>query len=259
MSDRTGHPRLMSAVRKLGMRTGKSNQTKTVLLECQVRICYWFWRDWSHFYRVLASAYTQPSGLMNFIYLQGARAPKIGWIGPKKLEKNFHIRPFTWFTQQKKLSRKVLLGNGYTFWFVSIDDAFLMQKFQGGGTIFCRRKQWSAKNFPRGQFYDSKSKGGQVLMHSKVGFAQNRHGTPNIFCTKMIIAMLQDNPFSSKKRQEEEFSETEDDTDDEIQVVEPAAGWAYVGSHNFTPSAWGTLSGSSFNPILNVRHLLFLL
>ena len=30
-------------------------------------------------------------------------------------------------------------------------------------------------------------------------------------------------------------------------------GWAYVGSHYFTPSAWGTLSGSAFNPTLNVR------
>jgi hypothetical protein len=69
----------------------------------------------------------------------------------------------------------------------------------------------------------------------------------------MIIAMLQDSPFSSKKPQES--SETEDDTDDEIEVVEPGAGWAYIGSHNFTPSAWGTLSGSSFNPILNVRRL----
>ena len=29
-------------------------------------------------------------------------------------------------------------------------------------------------------------------------------------------------------------------------------GWAYVGSHNFTPSAWGTLSGSGFTPVLNV-------
>lgn len=29
-------------------------------------------------------------------------------------------------------------------------------------------------------------------------------------------------------------------------------GWAYVGSHNFTSSAWGTLSGSDFNPALNV-------
>ena len=130
-----------------------------------------------------------------------------------------------------------------------------MHEFQGGGTVFCRRKQWSAKKFPRGQFYDSKSKGGQVLMHSKVVSAHNCRDTPNIICTKMIIAMLQDNPSSSKKRQEEEFSETEDDTDDEIQIVEPATGWAYIGSHNFTPSAWGTLSGSSFNPILNVRHV----
>ena len=34
-------------------------------------------------------------------------------------------------------------------------------------------------------------------------------------------------------------------------------GYAYVGSHNFTPSAWGTLSGSEFTPILNVDHLFF--
>ena len=97
-----------------------------------------------------------------------------------------------------------------------------------------------------------------MLMHSKVTSAHKCRGSfSNMICTKMIIAMLQDNPFSSKKRQEVDFSETEDDTDDEIQVVEPAAGWAYVGSHNFTPSAWGTLSGSSFNPILNVSLFLF--
>ena len=46
-----------------------------------------------------------------------------------------------------------------------------------------------------------------------------------------------------------EESETEDD---EVQVVESAIGWAYVGSHNFTGSAWGTLSGSAFSPVLNV-------
>lgn len=33
-------------------------------------------------------------------------------------------------------------------------------------------------------------------------------------------------------------SDTEED-DDEVQIIEPnAAGWLYVGSHNFTPSAW---------------------
>ena len=34
---------------------------------------------------------------------------------------------------------------------------------------------------------------------------------------------------------------------------EELVGWLYMGSHNFTPSAWGTLSGSAFNPTLNVR------
>lgn len=46
-------------------------------------------------------------------------------------------------------------------------------------------------------------------------------------------------------------SETED-SDDDIVEVQKEVGWAYIGSHNFTPSAWGNLSGSSFNPVLNV-------
>lgn len=33
--------------------------------------------------------------------------------------------------------------------------------------------------------------------------------------------------------------EDEEDEDEDIRIVEPeAAGWLYVGSHNFTPSAW---------------------
>ena len=48
---------------------------------------------------------------------------------------------------------------------------------------------------------------------------------------------------------------TNDSSTSDIEVVHPALGWVYVGSHNFTPSAWGTLSGSGFNPTLNVRPL----
>jgi tyrosyl-DNA phosphodiesterase-1 len=33
-----------------------------------------------------------------------------------------------------------------------------------------------------------------------------------------------------------------------------AAGWMYVGSHNFTAPAWGNLSGSADAPLLNVRQ-----
>jgi hypothetical protein len=50
-------------------------------------------------------------------------------------------------------------------------------------------------------------------------------------------------------------SETESETepqDDAVEAINEPIGWAYVGSHNFTPSAWGTLSGSGFSPVLNV-------
>ena len=59
------------------------------------------------------------------------------------------------------------------------------------------------------------------------------------------------------------FTHTDDSEDSDTSDVEvldadgkteakPIA-WAYVGSHNFTPSAWGNVSGSSFNPVINVR------
>lgn len=50
-------------------------------------------------------------------------------------------------------------------------------------------------------------------------------------------------------------ADSDSDEDSDIEVVEPLTGWSYLGSHNFTPSAWGNLSGSSFNPILNVGLL----
>jgi len=55
------------------------------------------------------------------------------------------------------------------------------------------------------------------------------------------------------KEKELSDSETEPESED-IEIQNDPIGWAYVGSHNFTPSAWGTLSGSGFNPTLNVSH-----
>lgn len=44
--------------------------------------------------------------------------------------------------------------------------------------------------------------------------------------------------------------------DDVVELVEgydeEMFGWCYIGSANLTPSAWGTVSGSGFMPILNV-------
>jgi tyrosyl-DNA phosphodiesterase-1 len=70
----------------------------------------------------------------------------------------------------------------------------------------------------------------------------------------MIATFLNIGPSSGK--------DVDSDADSDVVEVKKdqgnTLGYAYVGSHNFTPSAWGTLSGSGFTPILNVNHLLFL-
>ncbi|KAF8905618.1 tyrosyl-DNA phosphodiesterase-domain-containing protein [Mucidula mucida] len=103
----------------------------------------------------------------------------------------------------------------------------------GGGTIFCQRgyfdtfKKLQGTNF---QLRDSKSKAGNVLMHSK-----------------MILAVLQDTQGV--------------DEDSDVEILEAdgkkeakAIAWAYVGSHNFTPSAWGNIQGSAFNPAITISN-----
>ncbi|KIM82075.1 hypothetical protein PILCRDRAFT_786360 [Piloderma croceum F 1598] len=99
----------------------------------------------------------------------------------------------------------------------------------GRGTMFCSPNQWRATKFPRDKFYDSKSKAGGMLMHSK-----------------------------GKGKKADYDSDTDTDTDmeddDVIELKDEKVGWAYIGSHNFTPSAWGNLLGSSFNPVLNVTN-----
>jgi len=104
--------------------------------------------------------------------------------------------------------------------------------------MFCRKNQWEGTKFPRELFHDSKSKRGGVLMH-----------------TKMIIGTFNRTGASRDGRQRTLDSEDEDflSGEDELEVVaSDVVGWAYVGSHNFTPSAWGNLSGSASNPSLNI-------
>ncbi|KDR78204.1 hypothetical protein GALMADRAFT_245252 [Galerina marginata CBS 339.88] len=195
----TGHPRLMSVVRKLGMRTGTAKSAKEVVLECQGSSLGSYTTQWLNEFHWSA---------------RGESAEE--WLDrPKKSREKLSYPSVKLVFPTKAAVNESALGE------------------QGGGTIFCRRKQWNAKSFPRRHFYDSKSKGGPVLMHSK-----------------MIIATLRENPLLGRKNKDE----PSDSEDDEIEVIEPGVGWAYVGSHNFTPSAWGTLSGSSFNPILNITN-----
>ncbi len=68
----------------------------------------------------------------------------------------------------------------------------------------------------------------------------------------MIVGTFRQSAFGHAQ---DSGSETEPEDDEVVEVAPKKSdviGWAYVGSHNFTPSAWGTLSGSGFNPVLNV-------
>lgn len=105
----------------------------------------------------------------------------------------------------------------------------------GGGTMFCRKNTWEAAKFPRNLFGESRSRRGRVLMHSK-----------------MMIAVFVG--AGSSAADEDSDSETDSDIMEVKMDQDDAMGYAYVGSHNFTPSAWGTLSGSGFTPVLNVTN-----
>ncbi|KAF8637115.1 hypothetical protein AX17_003019 [Amanita inopinata Kibby_2008] len=196
---RTGHPRLMMAVRNMGLRTGNGRTAKDLVLECQGSSLGYYTTQW-----------------MNEFHWSARGESAEDWLDTlKKRREKLPYPPIKIIFPSKKIVQESAGGE------------------QGGGTIFCRRRQWASKNFPRDKFYDSKSRGGPVLMH-----------------TKMIIALMRE-PYSTPSKEPEE-SDTEDD--DEVQIIETAVGWAYVGSHNFTSSAWGTLSGSSFNPTLNISN-----
>ena len=70
----------------------------------------------------------------------------------------------------------------------------------------------------------------------------------------MIIANFQDAGSSPDR---DSGSDTGSDIVDVKKDQGNILGYAYVGSHNFTPSAWGTLSGSEFSPILNASVCSF--
>lgn len=200
---RSGHPRLMMAVRKMGLRTGKGLGKDNLVIECQGSSLGNFTTQW-----------------LNEFHWSARGESAEDWLDePKRRREKLAFPPVKIVFPTKQTVRESAGGE------------------PGGGTIFCRRRQWSAKNFPRDKFFNSISKGGPALMHSKM-----------IIATKQRVS-------SSSGKSKREVSDTEsDDSSDEVQIIEPAIGWAYVGSHNFTPSAWGTLSGSAFNPVLNVTN-----
>ncbi|KLO16637.1 phospholipase D/nuclease [Schizopora paradoxa] len=202
---RTGHPALMKAIQELDAR---ANKGRSLTLECQGSSIGAYSTQW-----------------MNEFFCSARGESAKSWLDKPK-------------TQRAKLpwpSVKIIFPTRET-----VKNSKL--SFPGGGTMFCRKNQWEAKNFPRELFHDSKSKRGRVLMHSKMilGIFANTSSSSSGASS------------SSRAYKAPIDSEDEEESGDEHQSNSNIAGWAYVGSHNFTPSAWGTLSGSEGKPSLNI-------
>ncbi|KAJ7262092.1 tyrosyl-DNA phosphodiesterase-domain-containing protein, partial [Mycena rebaudengoi] len=186
-SRRTGHPRLMRAIETLGLSV---NRRRNLVIECQGSSIGTYTTQWFNEF------YLSASGLS------------------RTLKSQLDI------SESKR--RKLAYPEGVKVLFPTLETVKSTSQ-RGAGSLFCKRKQWEVKNFPRNHFYDSKSRAGPALMH-----------------TKMIIATT---------------AQTEDENSDgNANEPSPAAGWMYVGSHNFTAKAWGNLSGSASSPILNVNN-----
>ncbi|GAA5979112.1 hypothetical protein JCM10908_002808 [Rhodotorula pacifica] len=84
-----------------------------------------------------------------------------------------------------------------------------------GGTLFCPVKTWEESTFPRHLFHRGESKRHKVPAHTKIILALHKYSTG----------------------------------------VPPAhEGWMYLGSHNFTPAAWGRLQNSSGGPEIKISN-----
>ncbi|TRM65778.1 tyrosyl-DNA phosphodiesterase-domain-containing protein [Schizophyllum amplum] len=231
----TGHPRLMKVVRNMGLAV-EARDGREVEVECQgssIGRCTSVWINEMH------------------LSMRGQSAQ--AWLDMSKKRREAVLLP------PVKIVFPTRATVDATAWGVN-----------GGGTIFCRRATWEAKNFPRSLFFDSRSTGGPVLMHTKMMLAlikdkktiasssrskasgsKSTASKPGASSSKVKAGSRRVKAASSSSG-----SSTQDDSDSdpEIELVHPAIGWVYVGSHNFTQSAWGTLSGSGFNPVLNITN-----
>ncbi|KAJ6621511.1 tyrosyl-DNA phosphodiesterase I [Mycena sp. CBHHK59/15] len=186
----TGHPRLMRAIETLGLTSGGAQK---LVVECQGSSIGNYTTQW--FNQFYLSASGQSSALKAHLDISEAKRKKLAY--PSGVKVIFPTLNTVKNTDQ-----------------------------HGSGSLFCKRKQWDAKNFPRDHFYDSKSRAGRVLMH-----------------TKMIVGTITRKSDSGSKKPSRDEDEQE-----------TAAGWMYVGSHNFTYAAWGNLTGSGSAPVMNVNN-----
>ncbi|KAJ7065461.1 tyrosyl-DNA phosphodiesterase-domain-containing protein [Mycena amicta] len=186
---RTGHPRLMCALKALNLRIDADNSSDIppLVLECGSTSVPYYTTQW------LNQLYVSASGSLRALHKH--------MDVPAKVRENKELSPYPPGVEIVFPTRRAAMEAGG----------------HGAKSLFCKRKHWATPKFPKSAFRDSQSRAGSTLMH-----------------TKMIIAS-----FSEEQMKSRESS---------------AVGWMYVGSHNFTQHAWGTLTGDGDCPMLSVNN-----
>ncbi|OAV88247.1 hypothetical protein PTTG_01497 [Puccinia triticina 1-1 BBBD Race 1] len=110
----------------------------------------------------------------------------------------------------------------------------------GAGTLFCNKATWEKANFPKHIFADTMSKRAGVLMH-----------------VKMILGLFTSDSSSESTSSTVNTSTGKPDRGDE-QINKDHIGFLYIGSHNFTPAAWGKFTskktGSRESTLLEISN-----
>ncbi|KAJ7722628.1 hypothetical protein B0H16DRAFT_1788828 [Mycena metata] len=111
----------------------------------------------------------------------------------------------------------------------------------GAGTVFCRRGQWekirTLDDRAGLEMRDAKSRSGPVGMHTKATDSDTYPDATDPDSSDVEVVEIK------PKR-------TEADEEEKRKLHE----WIYVGSHNFMPSAWGSMTGSGFSPVPTVTN-----
>ncbi|KAK8858572.1 hypothetical protein IAR55_002801 [Kwoniella newhampshirensis] len=103
----------------------------------------------------------------------------------------------------------------------------------GGGTMFAGK---AFNKVTQPLFHDANSKRGGVLMHAKMLIA--------IFEPEGRHLGFEASPSKNGRRKASEIEDGD----------EGVGGWIYVGSHNFSPAAWGTVDLKKSPPVLSVKN-----
>ncbi|KAJ9120487.1 hypothetical protein QFC24_005160 [Naganishia onofrii] len=105
----------------------------------------------------------------------------------------------------------------------------------GATTMFCTERHWSEQT--KSLFYDANCKAAKVMMHTKCILATFR---PKGMA---LSSLTQHGPISSNSR-----------TRETVAPGSSVGGWYYMGSHNFSAAAWGTMKMEGTQPQIHVRN-----